>query len=195
MLLDIIRAVLIYAHLIFFAVAVTNVLWTDFLVLSDQLAEVKLEKVGKRLSLLLVGLWLSGLIIVYIDTGFDVQIIKDNGKLVLKLICVLVLCANGIVLHNISFSILQDPAYLSRKRALVLSITGALSTSHWLMAAFIGCTESLATMDFSMLFSLYAICCLSILGLAIAINSLLHYRINLQRAQNKLRELNLIEFS
>ena len=119
------------------------------------------EEIGKdatRISYLLVGLWVSGLAIIYVDTGFSPEIMMSKGKLMLKLLCVLMLTLNGLVLHNASFPVLtKDAEVLTDSEAVLLAVTGALSTSHWMMAAFIGMSAPLGQIPFHTLFQAYCI--------------------------------------
>ena len=86
----------------------------------------------------------------------------------LKLACVLVLTINGIALHFLAFPALCSDSPLSLRTSAFLGATGALSTSHWLMAAFLGLAKPLGKLPVSTLFMGYlGICCVAVLiGLA-----------------------------
>ncbi len=152
------RIFVVYSHIIVAAFALTAVLRADIKMVISRISSREIEKDSKRIFLLLVALWVTGLTVVYFDTGFNPDVLMDKSKLLLKLICVLVLTANGLILHYISFPILErDTVTVSYAEAALLSVTGALSTSHWLLAAFVGKTASLSQVSFQALLETYAI--------------------------------------
>lgn len=104
----------------------------------------------------MLALWATGLAIIYIDTGFDLEVLQGKGKLLLKLMCVLTLTANGLVLHYVSFPILtKDAGMITRFEATLLVTTGALSTTHCFAAAFVGMSKPLGRILLDVLGSTY----------------------------------------
>lgn len=150
------RLGLLYSHLILCALAISAVLRADIAIFSGKFTRRGLEKTAKNTSNILLALWGTGLAVIYIDTGFDVQVLQEKAKLLLKLMCVLTLTANGLVLHYVSFPILtKDTGQITRFEAVLLVTTGALSTTHWLAAAFVGMSKPLGRVPLDVLASTY----------------------------------------
>lgn len=150
------RLGLLYSHLILCALAISAVLRADIAIFSGSFTRRGLEQTAKSTSHVLLALWATGLAIIYIDTGFDLDVLQGKGKLLLKLMCVLTLTANGIVLHYVSFPILtKDTGLITRFEATLLVTTGALSTTHWLAAAFVGMSKPLGRIPLDVLGSTY----------------------------------------
>lgn len=153
---DWLRIILLYSHLVLCVFALSAVLKTDFALVFGEFSRKKLESTAHNISILLVLLWATGLAIIYIDTGFQPEVLATKSKLVLKLLCVCALTINGLVLHRISFPVLTSNSdQISVGESVLLVITGALSTSHWLLAAFIGMSKPLARLPAQTLFGAY----------------------------------------
>ncbi|MGB7182628.1 MAG: hypothetical protein WA888_06710 [Burkholderiaceae bacterium] len=88
--------------------------------------------------------------------------------MLLKLLCVTVLTANGIVLHFLSFPVLAGSGPLTLREGMFLASAGALSSSHWMLAAFIGVARPLGRVPIdTLLVCFVSICVFTILiGLA-----------------------------
>lgn len=150
------RLGLLYSHLILCALAISAVLRADVAIFSGNFTRRELAKTAKSTSRVLLALWATGLAIIYIDTGFDPLILQEKAKLLLKLMCVITLTANGLVLHYVSFPILtKDTGMITRFEAILLVTTGALSTTHWLAAAFVGMSKPLGRIPLDILGSTY----------------------------------------
>ena len=167
------RLFLLYAHLILCAFAMAIVLKTDVALLFNSINRAQLENTARAISLVLVALWATGLAIIHLDTGFQFEVLATKSKLLFKLICVGVLTVNGLVLHHVSFPLLvREGSSLNSLNTLLLVITGALSTSHWLLAAFIGLAKPLGRLPLDVLLSVYglmlgAVCIASVLSLPV----------------------------
>lgn len=135
---DWIRLTLVYCHLIASAFAIVFVLSADWQIVKGTFTIDALRQTASRTSVVLVVLWITGLALVYCDTGLNLGEITARPKMVLKLIIVGVLTINGFILHMVSFPLLERAWRLMWSESLVLAITGALSTSHWVLAAFVG---------------------------------------------------------
>ncbi|MGB0866951.1 MAG: hypothetical protein ACPGSC_10600 [Granulosicoccaceae bacterium] len=150
------RLGLLYGHLIACALAIAAVLKADVAIFSGQYTASGLKKTADDTSKLLLILWVTGLAIIYLDTGFEVDTLLDRTKLMLKLMCVLTLTANGLVLHWVSFPILvKRRGNLGWFEAFLLVTTGALSTTHWLAAAFVGMSKPLGRVPLDVLAQTY----------------------------------------
>ena len=155
---DWLRIVLLYGHLVFCAFAITAILKTDIAVVLGKISREGLRSTATAISSILAALWVTGLSVIYLDTGFSVEILLGKPKLLLKLMCVFVLTVNGMVLHHISFPILtRNSSPISLYESLLLAVTGAISTSHWMLAAFIGMSKPLGMLPLKTLFMAYFI--------------------------------------
>lgn len=164
------RIIFVFCHVIFCAFAVTTVLKADYKILSSDLSPEDVAKDAKLISKLLAGLWVSGLAIIYVDTGFSPDIVMLKAKLVLKLACVFLLTANGVILHHVSLPVLTRlNQKVSHSELVLLSVTGALSTSHWLLAAFIGLFTPLGNLPVNTLLQAYGLLISGILFLSLTL--------------------------
>ncbi len=153
-----IRIGLVYSHLGLCIFAISSILKTDVALFFGNVTREQLSATAKSISVLLLFLWATGLAIIYIDTGFQLSVLVTKSKLLIKLMCVGMLTLNGLVLHHISFPVLTNSAgSMSRSESVLLVVTGALSTSHWLLAAFVGMSKPLGRLPFSTLLSAYSV--------------------------------------
>ena len=171
-----IRLILLYSHLILCALALAHVLKADLDIVTG-----KFTREGLR--------WVTGLAIIYLDTGFDPAILAEKPKLLLKLMCVVVLTANGMVLHHISFPVLIKAGPLSTWESIFLACTGALSTSHWLMAAFIGIARPLGRIPIESLATFYGAICLATLLVSLMCSATIRRRLLDWQLSQALRQL------
>ncbi len=188
---DVSRSILIYSHLLFFGTAISTVLWSDIHIMKGELDSVALKTVGRITTYLFMGLWITGLLITYMDTGFDPVVLAQKSKLLMKFTVVISLSINGLVLHYICFSILSDESLLSNSNAIILSICGALSTSHWLLAAFVGSATMLADFSYTALFIVYCGICLFILLTAMLISPKIQRQFNSHRSHRPQRHIDI----
>jgi hypothetical protein len=100
--------------------------------------------VHRRIALVLAGLWLSGLAIVAIDLGGDWAQIAERPKLLAKLLCVLALTANAFVLRFYALPRIAALQPMPPAELRLLAVSGAISTTGWLLAAFIGLARPMA---------------------------------------------------
>lgn len=152
------RLALLYTHLVLCVFAISAVLKTDFALFFGKVSREELEATAKSISVILLFLWATGLSIIYIDTGFSPAELMTKSKLLLKLMSVVTLTLNGMVLHHISFPVLTKPANsMTKSQSVLLVVTGALSTSHWLLAAFVGTSKPLGKLPVSTLLNAYGV--------------------------------------
>ncbi|MDB4224904.1 hypothetical protein N9850_14160 [Granulosicoccus sp.] len=162
-----IRMVLLYTHLLFCVVAMGQVFETDLKIALGKASIKSLSKKSVRVGYLLFAMWISGLAVIYMDTGFGLLAMAEDSKLQLKIVCVTLLSINSLLLHWYSLPAVmkQDHSFAAKKKkqtlgplksALIIYIS-ALSLSNWMIAAFIGVSEPLANLGFSTLFKLYII--------------------------------------
>lgn len=149
----------LFAHLLFFAIAVGEILRADWRMFRDNVIDQHaLEATARVVAFALAGLWASGLALVYIDTGFDPALIAEKPKLIAKVVVVLALSANGALLHTVAFPMLRGGMVANRHSAQICSALGAISTVSWLYAAFVGVARVIAAkmtlVDFLALYGL-----------------------------------------
>mgnify|MGYP001554450592 CR=1 FL=1 len=120
--------------------------------------------------LFLIPLWVTGLLLIQIRTGFDLS--NFTPKLWFKIGAVVTLTINGLVMGSYAFTIL--PLY--QRRALVdfpykilmrFGLLASISTSCWLLGLSFGISEFLAASDTATL-SAYTL----ILGSGITVTAL-----------------------
>ncbi len=152
-----VRMMLLYAHLIIVVFALAQVLVADYRIVTGSFEKSALQHKAALLAKLLMGLWVSGLAIIYIDTGFAVELLFANSKLMVKLICVAVLSLNGLLIHYIAMPAIFSEKRISTNLILFTSALGGISSSHWLMAAFIGTSTPLGRFQFGELLAMYGL--------------------------------------
>jgi len=179
---DWLRLGVVYIHLLSSAIALATVLQADLRIVKGRVAPRVLRRTAKLTMLLLAALWVSGLLIIYVDTGFSIAALAGSPKLLLKLLAVLVLSFNGVLLHYLSFPVVVKRDRLSIAQTVLLATTGAMSTSHWLLAAFVGVASPLAQWPFDLLLAGYLAYSVSIALIAMAIVPVLRQRLSRGRS-------------
>jgi hypothetical protein len=162
-----IRMVLLYVHLLFCVVALGQVFETDLRIALGKTTIKMLSQQSVRVGFLLFAMWVSGLSVIYMDTGFDLLAMSQDSKLLLKITCVAVLSMNSLLLHwyslpavmkrDLTLTGYKAHRSLGKLKSVLIVYIGALSLSNWLLAAFVGASEPLGKLGFSTLFKLYLI--------------------------------------
>ncbi|MFK8081932.1 MAG: hypothetical protein AB8B97_16725 [Granulosicoccus sp.] len=191
LLIELFRCLLVYVHLLFFGCAIALVFWADMRILRGEMKDSDYAYIGTVTLRLFIGLWITGLTIIFIDTGFDTAVLAKKPKLLTKLTCILVLSCNAIMLHKICLKLLIDKAAISLPQAITLSICGAISTSHWLMAAFVGSAKILGRLSLNTLLEVYVFILAIILLTGVAIAPHMQKRLNRQRSRSALYSVDL----
>ncbi len=137
-MLDGIRMLLVYAHLLLCVFALQRVLVTDWRVLRGRIGRSELERTHGLMILLLAGLWTTGLAIISIDLSGQIALIVERPKALVKLGIVVLLTANGAVIGRWCLPRMAAGRQLGVSERFLLVVTGALSTAGWALAAFIG---------------------------------------------------------
>jgi len=81
-----------------------------------------------------------------LDLGGDLSLLPTKSKLLAKLVCVTVLSLNAVLLHRFAFPRLMSGHSLSTSEWSLVLCAGAVSTTSWLFAAFLGIAKPLAAM-------------------------------------------------
>lgn len=187
--LESLRVVLLFFHLICCAFAITYVIQADLKIARTTFSRRWLSNVASIISRWLVALWITGLAIVWVDTGFDVAALSDKPKLLLKLVCVMALTINGMFLHYLSFPVLVRHGPVSVRNSLLLAITGALSTSHWMAAAFIGIAKPLGKFSIDTLLTAYVAFFGAVVVIAIGSTPVVRHLLTTWRLRDSLAQL------
>lgn len=135
----VLRMVLILTHLLAFAVAAAGTAFGDFAIFARPRVDTDLlHQATQAVAGALALLWLSGLAIIGLDTGFAFEALAQRPKLLAKLTVVAVLTLNGAALHLHVFDRLGQPQANPWSAAWLPSVLGAVSAASWLFAAFVG---------------------------------------------------------
>jgi hypothetical protein len=175
-----VRQALLFAHLVAFAIAFAEIARGDLRLLREPVLDLDaLERTARVASLTLLALWLTGLGLVALDTGFDPVAIAARPKLVAKLLVVTVLTGNGILLHRFAFPSLAARSGQSRTSVALIAALGAISSVSWTYAAFVGSARLIASsMSLEAFLALYGIGLLAGVTTALlAVTPLLHARL------------------
>ena len=191
MLTEIGRSILVFAHLLFFSGAIVLVLWTDLSILKNGVRAPFLHLITRGVLTLFLLLWITGLSILYIDTGFHIAPISSNSKVLIKLVCVFVLTFNGILIHVTGLKILTSKDRMRRSHATYLCVIGAVSTTNWILAGYIGSANMLAEYPFKILLLLYAGILIAACVCGCCLDGFVRTRFNWHRAHATLNELGI----
>ncbi len=143
--MEILRVFVILFHLIGFAAALFLVMREDLRLLrAEWLDFAEIEATARDVSRALMVLFVTGVLVIYIDTGFSAAEIFARPKLLAKITVVLILTLNGVLLHWLVFPMLrQRPRRFLRARARLVVALGAVSSVSWVYAAFLGIAKPL----------------------------------------------------
>lgn len=139
------RLVALYVHVVAcFAAAAAIVLGDLAVFLHRQVDRRLLRHASSWVVKALLVLWVTGLIIIGLDTGFDLAVLFTKGKLLAKFSVVALLTLNGLALHKWALPRLMAPTYEPERTARIPALLGAFSLASWLFAAFLGLAKPLA---------------------------------------------------
>jgi hypothetical protein len=133
------RQALLYGHIIAFALALATILNEDVRLLrAKRIDSDSLFATAKLVKWLLLALWVTGIPMVMMDIGTDVSLLLGKPKLLAKLIVVGALTLNGLLLHLAAFPMIAGKPQNPDKAATIAATLGAVSTTSWLYAFFVG---------------------------------------------------------
>src|SRR5712672_2197656 len=160
------RQVLLYGHIIVFALAVATTIKEDVhLLRAKRIDSASLLATAKLVKWLLLALWVTGVPMVMMEIGTDVSLLLGKPKLLAKVIVVGALTLNGILLHRVAFPMITGKPKNPNKVAAIAVTLGAVSTTSWLYASFLGVARLVTPY-----FSLYDFVILYLLALAAAVS-------------------------
>jgi hypothetical protein len=169
------RLFFLYAHLMAFAITMSAVLTEDYRLLTRGLRSLREGQLRMTMKIVVPGLLaliVTGLGIAAIDTGMEWDQFLSRPKLLAKMCVVLVLVANGLLLHYFAFPRLTRPSSSPRTMAAFFCLLGAISAVSWAYASFLGIAKPLAAiMSWADFMSVYGVlvlggflCALILLG-------------------------------
>ena len=137
------RILLLLGHLMAMAVAFSAIMHEDYkMLVKRRINPLAIRRTAVAVYWSLLALFVTGIAIIGLDTGFDLAAIAAKPKILAKLTVVGILSLNGAIIHNIAF-----PAFKSRKTLLAftpyLSVLAAISGVSWFYAAFLGLAKPL----------------------------------------------------
>ncbi len=140
------RQFLLFIHILFFAVAIAEILKEDWRLLrAARMNRAAMIRTEATVLWSLLGLWASGLSLIYLDVGLNIDALLGKPKLVTKLIVVSVLTLNGLLLHALAFPMLLKQRKMPvESAAYTIAALGAVSTASWLYASFVGVSRLIA---------------------------------------------------
>ncbi|RZL03101.1 MAG: hypothetical protein EOP36_06135 [Rubrivivax sp.] len=144
--MEIERMFLLMLHVLCVVGAAIGIALADLSLFRTQRVDRALLRTGSRLVASALGLlWISGLLIIWIDTGFDLAVIAARPKLVAKVLVALLLTLNGHLLHRFFFKAVNRPPTHAGRAASGAAAMAAVSGASWLYAGFLGLAKPLAT--------------------------------------------------
>lgn len=154
------RIALLVGHLMAFAVALSAVLRGDALILrAARLHSAPLRQISRQVAWALLLLVVTGFGLVALDTGFVPARMAANPKLLVKLSVIAVLMLNALALHRWAFPALMSRQSGSRWAPGWVCVAGAVSTTSWLFATFVGVARPLTSeLGYVGFMSLYGVC-------------------------------------
>ncbi len=166
----VVRQLLLFAHTLAFAFAIVTVVRADWAVLATRgLDAGELHATGRRVAWLLALLWLTGTGLVFLDVGLDWAALVARPKLAAKLSVVGLLTINGLLLHWLAFPMLTTFQRHAARAATVCTVLGAVGTTSWLYASFMGVSRLVAPfMTYGTFLALYTVCLALGLGIGLA---------------------------
>jgi hypothetical protein len=137
--LSVLQQVVLFLHLIAFAMTLSAVLREDWRLLTTRRIDApRLLRSARVVSIGLSALWVSGLVLVAIDAAASTAPWVPSAKLQAKLIVVTVLTVNGLALHAWVFPRLRSVASRIDWRLWPAAALGAISSASWVTASFVG---------------------------------------------------------
>lgn len=145
--MEILRMFVVMAHLSALVVAAVGVVLSDLALFHPRGLDLpQLRRSSKAVALALCALWLTGLLLVWIDTGFVPAVVLDRPKLVAKLGVATLLTLNGWLLHRFFFARLAHRVDRPSRMAWRAAALSAISGASWLYAGFLGLARPLTPM-------------------------------------------------
>ena len=159
---------LLFAHTLAFAFAIVAVLREDLALWGARRVDaVRLAAVSRNITQLLVLLWITGLGLIALQSGFAMSVLL-KPKLAAKLTVVCILTLNGVLLHWVAFPLMTQPQRSPRQAANICTALGSISSVTWIYAAFVGGARLIApAMSYCGFLALYLVSLMGGLGVGL----------------------------
>lgn len=143
-----------FAHILAVAIGFGAAFLADYHMLSrlgqtvDDELMTTLHVCHRVVTTALVAMWVTGLIMIGIRTGFVIE--EFSPKLFSKLLTVSVLTANAVLIGRYAMPLVEDSRngnlmWLPIRVKMRLAVIGAVSTTSWMLAMAMGIIKVLAT--------------------------------------------------
>lgn len=143
--MEIERMFVLMLHVLCFVGAAIGIALAELAMFRGQQVDQGLLRMGSRLVMgTLCLLWLTGMGLIWIETGFDLALIAAKPKMVAKVSVVVLLSLNGYFLHRYFFDAMARPTVNLRKATNRAVAMAAVSGASWLYAGFLGLAKPLA---------------------------------------------------
>lgn len=142
---------LVFSHFVASAVAIVTLLQTDFHLLRRYGAVLttddcqRIHRAKPVMTAALWALWITGILICLLGWLRDPAYLL-NQKLMMKVLVVEILTLNGLFLHGYAFRFVKPGIVLARqgmRAQFTLAVLGAISSTSWLFACFLGLARPL----------------------------------------------------
>lgn len=164
------KMMLLFVHLLAFAVAAGYIMREDVRFLRS--GEIRLDALAETAYVAvraLAVLWITGVVMILIDTAGDLSLLATKPKLLAKLTVVSLLTINGVLLHRLAFPTLEGTAERPLSAAMT-AVVGAVSGVSWMYAAFVGVSKPVAAMlGYSGFIALYVVLLAGGIGVALTV--------------------------
>ncbi len=142
---ELVRSLLIFMHLAAMIAAGISSAFGDYAILRHRPVNRDLMvKASRAVTWSLVALWVTGLSIISLDMSTVALTLAKAPKLQAKLTVVLILTANGFLLHRYTLTALGGRKRPTEQQVKVAAILGAVSATSWGYAMFLGVAKAWA---------------------------------------------------
>lgn len=142
-----------YAHIIAVAIGFGAAFLADYHVVSrlgrpiDDNLTTTLHLCHQVIWAMVFGMWVTGLVLIYIRTGFDPA--NFTPKLIAKVITVSILTGNAMLISKFAVPLVEQNRgrslmWLPLRNKLCLAGIGAISSASWMLALAMGSSKVLA---------------------------------------------------
>jgi len=156
---ELVRSLLIFMHLAAMIAAGISIAFGDYAILRHRPVNRDLMvKASRAVTWSLVALWITGLSVISLDMSTVSLTLAKAPKLQAKLTVVLILTANGFLLHRYTLTALGGRKRPTEQQVKLSAILGAVSATSWGYAMFLGIAKAwtpiLGVTGFLMLYAL-----------------------------------------
>ncbi|OGA85319.1 MAG: hypothetical protein A2711_09760 [Burkholderiales bacterium RIFCSPHIGHO2_01_FULL_63_240] len=140
---ELVRSLLIFMHLAAMIAAGISIAFGDYAILRHRPVNRDLMiKASRAVTWSLVALWITGLSVISLDMSTVSLTLAKAPKLQAKLTVVLILTANGFLLHRYTLTALGGRKRPTEQQVKLSAILGAVSATSWGYAMFLGIAKA-----------------------------------------------------